>query len=93
MKEVKSYQTTDMQLFTNREEAMKHELMLTLRGLIQSATVNFSPTNTITVTQASKAVIDNLGKVNEALVKYNTSMRRMKRSQVAKVPVVVQVSP
>lgn len=92
MKEVKSYQTTDMQLFTNRGEAMKHELTLTIRGLIQNSTVNFSPTNSITVTQASKAVVDNLDKINAVLTKYNVAVSRMKRSQVAKVPVAVQVA-
>jgi predicted XRE-type DNA-binding protein len=77
MKSVKSFQTSDNQLFFQRSAALNHEQKLELRGLIQSHTKNAQ----LSSTDIATILAVNADKVSEILHRYRIQINRAKGSE------------
>lgn len=75
MKQVKSFETKDGKLFTDRIAAEGHELMLNTRGLIQT---KIKTQSTFTTTQVAEFIRDNQEEVFQTLQKYRRTMAGIK---------------
>lgn len=70
MKEVKVFKTDDGMIHQDKGSAMTHELMLNLRGIIQSHVrgTSFSPTEIASIlSKEQQAVFDTLGKYRRTM--------------------------
>lgn len=80
MKQIKVYQTKDGTLFNERIPAEKHELSLSLRGLIQSQ----DRSQTFTPTQMAKFIADNEDKIYDSIRKYRNTLNSLKGAETKK---------
>lgn len=80
MKLVKVFQTKDGQMFNDRLPAEKHELSLSLRGLIQSQ----DRSQSFTPTQMAKFITDNQDSIFESLRKYRNTVTSIKGAETKK---------
>ena len=76
MKEVKSYQSLDGQLFTDKEKCFEQDLLISIRGIIQRSG---DSSNTITVTEAASRIKNKASEVKDLLDKYFVAKRRRAR--------------
>jgi hypothetical protein len=70
MKEVKMFKTEDGQTFPDKMSATKHELMLSIRGIIQSHVkgISFSPTELATImAKEQDQVFNTIGKFRRSM--------------------------
>ena len=74
MQQVKVYKTNDGTLFDNRTKAENHELMLTIRGIIQTHVkgTSFTPTELATI------MVKEQDRVFNTLGKYRRTMAALK---------------
>lgn len=82
MKQVKSFETLDGKLFTDRVEAETHELGIKIRGHIQ--TNHKSPignTPTFTPTQIGEYVSKHSEEIYELIMKYRRTLQGIKSNQ------------
>lgn len=78
IQQVRSYKASDGQLFSDKAQATKHELLIEIRGVFQrSASVG-----TLTTTNAAQIVIGDMDKLSQILSKYKQDMRRLKSGVV-----------
>ena len=78
MKQVKSYQTKDNRLFDNREQAENHELMLNIRGFLQSSGKGGS----LSATDVATFLAQKQDNVYNIIGKYRRSMAGIKSKKV-----------
>lgn len=77
MKEVKSYQSNDGKLFTNKEDAFEQDLLVALRGVIQSN--DRSNVDTITINEAAARLRSKAKEVKGILEHHFTAKQRRQR--------------
>lgn len=74
MKQVKVFKTDDGQTFDDRGRAVTHELMITIRGIIQSHTRG----STFSSTEIATLITKEQDQVFEVLGKYRRTMGSIK---------------
>jgi len=77
MKQVKSYETKDGKLFGNREQAEKHELVINIRGFLQSSGKGGS----LSATDVATFLAEKQDNVYTILGKYRKTMAGIKSNQ------------
>lgn len=80
MNQIKVFQTKDGTLFHDRGKAESHELMLSLRGLIQTQ----DRSSTFTPTQMASFITDNQDKIFDNIRKYRNTMNSLKGAETKK---------
>ena len=80
MEQVRVFRTKDGQLFDNRINAETHELVLNLRGIIQSQVkgTSFTPTEIATLLAKEQSkVFDTIGKYRRTVASVKASITRI----------------
>lgn len=80
MEQIKVFKTRDNQLFQDRASAETHELMLTIRGIIQSHIkgTSFTPTELATlITKEQDTLFDVLGKYRRTMGSIKAASTRL----------------
>lgn len=82
MKQVKSFQTSDSKLFTDKVAALKHEFGLEIRGLIQTG--NNFPQNKdcYTASQIADILVKNAPEVTKIIGKYRSQITVAAKNQI-----------
>ncbi len=75
IKQTKSFQTSDNQLFSNRILALTHEMKIELRGVIQA---HSNGRSAYTTTDIAAILANNAEQVSSILHKYRVSINRAK---------------
>jgi hypothetical protein len=74
MEQVRVFKTEDGTMFQDRGAAVTHELMINIRGIIQSHVRG----NSFTSTEMAKLIADNQDKVFNVIGKYRKTMGSIK---------------
>lgn len=77
LQQVRSYKTSDGKLFDNRAEALVHNAMLDIRGIVQGN--GLGKISQMTPTDVAQFVIKYGTEIKDIITKMNDSIRRMKR--------------
>lgn len=80
MKQVKSYETKDGKLFTDRTQAENHELFINIRGFLQSNGLsgNLTPTEVATLLAKQQTqVYDLIGKYRRTIAAIQSSKSKV----------------
>jgi hypothetical protein len=79
MKQVRSFQTSDGKLFTEsqREDAEQHELVIKIRGILQT----YGRNGTLSATDVAMVIAQNQDEVFETLGAYRRTMASVKAAK------------
>ncbi len=81
MEQIKVFKTKDNQLFQDRASAETHELMLTIRGIIQSHVKGTS----FTPTEMASLIAKEQDKVFDVIGKYRRTMGSIKAAATSRI--------